>query len=126
MTAQFFILLTLFLWLATRPKPVFAQLITARIPGEVAISAELLSIPEKLSRIWSSTRDIFLRKLSYPFKTNYRYGLEFDIKNNKAHVFLCILLARILLILDLQEETTINQTAAEVFSRDVLLSTHEV
>ena len=93
LTAQFFILLTLFLWLATRPKPVFAQLITARIPGEVAISAELLSIPEKLSRIWSSTRDIFLRKLSYPFKTNYRYGLEFDIKNNKAHVFLCILLA---------------------------------
>ena len=52
-----------------------------------------MSIPEKLSRIWSSTRDIFLRKLSYPFKTNNRYGLEFDIKNNKAHVFLCILLA---------------------------------
>ncbi len=88
---EFFILFTLFLWLATRSKTVLAQLNTVRIPGKGAISAELLSIPEKSSRIWISTRDKSLRKPSFP--TNHRYGLQFNIKDNQAHVFLCILLA---------------------------------
>ena len=92
-TVKFFVLSTLFLWLATRSKPVRAQQNTARFPGKVFISAELSTISEKWSRIWSSTRDKFLRKSSFPSITNYCYGLQFDIKNNNVHVFLCILLA---------------------------------
>ena len=38
-----------------------------------------------------STRDIFLRKASYPCK--HRYGLEFSIKHKILHLVLCILLA---------------------------------
>ncbi|CAB3984752.1 fatty acid amide hydrolase-like [Paramuricea clavata] len=65
-----------------------------RIPstlcGVVGIK-QLAKLPDKLCFIWMSTRDIFLRKSSYPCK--HRYGLEFSIKHKSLHLVLCILLA---------------------------------
>ena len=88
----FAVFLTLVLWLSTRSKPTFIYLYTIT-PDRIQISAELTSIPTRLSNIWSSTRDNILRKLNISSKHVYRYGLQFDISNNKAHLFLCILLA---------------------------------
>ncbi len=88
----FAVFLTLVLWLSTRSKPTFICLYTIT-PDRIQISAELTSIPIRLSYIWSSTRDNILRKLNISSKHVYRYGLQLDISNNKAHLFLCILLA---------------------------------
>ena len=55
------------------------------------ISSELTSLSERLSCLWTSTRDKNVRKhamLSY-----HRYGLQFENKNRNLHLLLCILLA---------------------------------
>jgi hypothetical protein len=58
-----------------------------------SIASELLPISERLCFLWTSTRDNVLRKYDLPLKSTHRYGIQFDIKNNKLHLFICILLA---------------------------------
>ena len=58
-----------------------------------SIASELLPISERLCFLWTSTRDNVLRKYDIPLKSTHRYGIQCDIKNNKLHLFICILLA---------------------------------
>ena len=81
----------LVIWLFTRSKPQLTVLDDETTLKRVIISSELTKLPDKLCFIWMSTRDIFLRKSSYPCK--HRYGLEFSIKHKSLHLVLCILLA---------------------------------
>jgi hypothetical protein len=78
-------------WFAKRSKPKFVQYET--VTTSVNIASELLPISERLCLLWTSTRDNVLRKYNLPLKSTHRYGIQFDIKNNKLHLFLCILLA---------------------------------
>ena len=82
--------ITIYIWLLPRSKPTLYHY-TAPKSSNFEISSELTSIPDRLSYIWTSTRDNVLRKHS--FSLNYRYGLQFEIKNNNQHLFLIILLS---------------------------------
>ena len=57
----------------------------------VVINCELTYLPNKLSCVWILTRDVQLRKCSFPPK--YRYGLLFQVTGKSSHVVLLILLA---------------------------------
>ena len=78
-------------WLSTRAKPQLVVLDDVKIFDSVFISSELTTLPDKLTFIWTSTRDTSMRKLNYPCKI--RYGLEFIIKQKSLHLVLRILLA---------------------------------
>jgi hypothetical protein len=80
-------------WLANKSKPKFVQYETVTTSVNFSIASDLLPISERLCLLWTSTRDNVLRKDNLPLKSTYRYGIQFDIKNNKLHLFLCILLA---------------------------------
>ena len=80
-------------WLSTRSKPLFTNPITSELPQNTLISLELASLPNRLGFLWTSTCDNMLRKCTWPSKSNYRHGLQFSIKSNTLHLFLCILLA---------------------------------
>ena len=80
-------------WLAKRSKPKFVQYEKVTTSVNFSIASELLPISERLCLLWTSTRDNVLRKYNLPLKSTHRYGIQFDIKNNKLHLFLCILLA---------------------------------
>jgi hypothetical protein len=59
--------------------------------NDIVINCELTNLPDKLSCIWTATRDVQLRKWSYP--PNYRYGLHFQPNGKPSHVVLLLLLA---------------------------------
>ncbi len=82
--------IVVFFWLSTRSKP---NLNTIIFTQKLTIAPELVSIPNKLGYLWTSTRDNIQRKSTFPSQLHYRYGLTFNIKNNHIHLFLCILLA---------------------------------
>ena len=58
--------------------------------GIVNVSAELAILPEKICFVWSTTRDVVLRKFCPP--NFYRYGLHFKINCNNTTSLICILL----------------------------------
>ena len=74
-----------------RSKPQQIQLNTKATPNadNISISSELTSLSDRLSFVWTSTRDNILRKP----RANHRYGLEFKIKHHTIHLLLYILLA---------------------------------
>ncbi len=84
-------LLWLILWILTRAKTEQSCYSTTSIPGNFIISSELTSIPDRLIFIWSATRDVVLRKCR--LSPTYRYGLQFEVKNNNLHLLLNILLS---------------------------------
>ncbi len=78
---------TIVLWLLSRSTPTLVRIDVNKSSQNFTISSELTSLSERLSCLWTSTRDKILRKhttLSY-----HRYGLQF--KN--LHHLLVILLA---------------------------------
>ena len=81
---------TILVRLLSRSKPTLYRYTTPK-SNNVLISSELSSIPDRLCCIWTSTRDAVLRKRSLSF--NYRYGLQFEIKNKYQHLLLIILLS---------------------------------
>ncbi len=81
----------LWLWILTRTKTEQPCHSTTSIPGNFIISSELTSIPDRLIFIWSATRDVVLRKCR--LSSTYRYGLQFEVKNNNLHLLLYILLS---------------------------------
>ena len=81
---------TMLVRLLSRSKPTLYRYTTPK-SNNVLISSELSSIPDRLCCIWMSTRDAVLRKRSLSF--NYRYGLQFEIKNKYQHLLLIILLS---------------------------------
>ena len=89
--ARWFLFLAVSSWLLTRSKLTLLRHNNNSTPGNIFISSNLISIPDRLSYIWTSTRDFVLRKRAMSSK--YRYGLEFKIKENNLHLFLLILLS---------------------------------
>ena len=82
---------TIIFWLLSRSIPMLVQIDANKSQLNFTISPELTSLSERLSCLWTSTRDKILRKqdiLSY-----HRYGLQFEIRNKNLHLLLCILLA---------------------------------
>ena len=77
--------------LLARSKPQQIQLNTKATPNadNISISSELTSLSDRLSFIWTSTRDNILRKP----RANHRYGLELKTKHHTIHLLLYILLA---------------------------------
>ena len=59
------------------------------MPGNFFISPDLTSIPDRLSFIWTATRDIVLRKRR--LSSTYRYDLQFQVKNNNLHLVYILL-----------------------------------
>ena len=57
------------------------------------IASKLVKLPHRLCLLWLSTRDNVLRKHNFALKNNNRYGLQFHVANNMAHLTLRILLA---------------------------------
>lgn len=92
-TSFWILFLVAFFWLSTRSKPQLINLEDKTLPWNVSVASELASLPNRLGCLWTSTRDNILRKSTWPLKSNYRYGLQFNTKNNTLHLFLCILLA---------------------------------
>ena len=92
-TARLILFFTVSLWLSTRSKPILVQLNTTTSPRVIAISSELTSLPDRLSCVWTFTRDHFLRKNTFLTDLNQRYGLQFNVESNNIHLLLCILLA---------------------------------
>ena len=64
------------------------------IPKNNYIASELIELPNRLCLLWISTRDNVLRKHNLMLKNSYRYGLQFHVPNNMAHLTLIILLAK--------------------------------
>ncbi|CAB4010566.1 Hypothetical predicted protein [Paramuricea clavata] len=89
--AKWFLILAVSFWLLKRSKTALPHRNNTSMPGNIVISSKLTSIPDRLSYIWTSTRDVVLRKCAMSSK--YRYGLEFKIKKNNLHLFLLILLS---------------------------------
>ncbi|CAB4004932.1 Hypothetical predicted protein [Paramuricea clavata] len=89
--AKWFLTLAVSFWLLKRSKTALPHHNNTSMPGNIVISSKLTSIPDRLSYIWTSTRDVVLRKCAMSSK--YRYGLEFKIKKNNLHLFLLILLS---------------------------------
>ena len=87
---------TMLVRLLSRSKPTLYHYTTSK-SNNVLISSELSSILDRLcctSSVYfcrTSTRDAVLRKRSLPF--NYRYGLQFEIKNKYHYLLLIILLS---------------------------------
>lgn len=79
------------IWLANRSKPEFVHFEEKTTVTRIFIASELTTISNKLSLLWTSTRDNNLRKTSYPCK--HRYGLQLHINHKNLHLLLCILLA---------------------------------
>ena len=79
------------LWVLSRTKTCKPCHNTNSMPGNYFISPDLTSIPDRLSFIWTATRDIVLRKCR--LSSTYRYGLQFQVKNNNLHLLLYILLS---------------------------------
>ena len=90
-SATWFITLVIFYWLSLRSRPVLLRPETKSTLMNTVVSSELISLSERLCCVWTSTRDIILRKFNLPL--NYRYGLEFQIKHKNLHLLMCILLA---------------------------------
>lgn len=82
---------TVVIWLAKRSKPQLILFEDTTTFKRVFITSELTRLSAKLCFIWTSTRDIILRKSSYPCR--HRYGLQFEIEHKNLHLVLCILLA---------------------------------
>ena len=75
---------TIIFWLLSRSIPMLVQIDANKSQLNFTISPELTSLFEKLSCLWTSTRDKILRKqamLSY-----HRYGLQFEIRNKNLHL----------------------------------------
>ncbi|CAB4007842.1 Hypothetical predicted protein [Paramuricea clavata] len=89
--AKWFFILAVSFWLLKRSKTALPHHNNTSTPGNIVISSKLTSIPDRSSYIWTSTRDVVLRKCAMSSK--YRYGLEFKIKKNNLHLFLLILLS---------------------------------
>ena len=87
------LILTVIVLLSKRSKPEVVRYEGITNFSSIRISSELVSISGRLGLVWSSTRDNVLRKYNLPLKSTHRYGIQFDIKTNKLHLFLCILLA---------------------------------
>lgn len=56
----------------------------------VRVCAEIAALPQKLCLVWTSTRDVALRKFN--FSKHHRYGLDFQINCNNTSALICILL----------------------------------
>jgi hypothetical protein len=80
-------------WLATRSQPNFVRFNEKVTSTNIVIASELAVISEKLCLLWTLMRDKVLRKYNFPSGYKLCYGLDFNIKNNRSHLFLCILLA---------------------------------
>ncbi len=87
------LILTVIVLLSRRSKPEVVRYDGITNFSSICISSELVSISGRLGLVWSSTHDNALRKYNLPLKSTHRYGIQFDIKTNKLHLFLCILLA---------------------------------
>ena len=74
-------------------KPEIVRLEENIIPKNNYIASELIELPNRLCLLWISTRDNVLRKHNLMLKNSYRYGLQFHVPNNMAHLTLIILLA---------------------------------
>ena len=85
------LLLVVTFWLATRIQFVQFNPYATSKSFSIIISSELLSIPDRLSFIWSATRDAVIRRCQ--INPTYRYGLQFEVKNNYLHLLLLILLS---------------------------------
>ena len=85
------ITLVMFYWLSIRSRPVLLRPETKSTLWNIVITSELKSLSERLCCVWTSTRDVILRK--YNLSHNYHYGLEFQIKYKNLHLLMCILLA---------------------------------
>ena len=75
---------TIIFWLLSRSIPMLVQIDANKSQLNFTISPELTSLFERLSCLWTSTRDKILRKqamLSY-----HRYGLQLEIRNKNLHL----------------------------------------
>ena len=89
---HWFLILAVSFWLLSRSKAVLPHHNNTSKPAwNIIISSELTSVSDRLSYIWTSTRDIMLRKYAMPSK--FRYGLRFELKYNNLHLLLFILLS---------------------------------
>ena len=88
-----FVTLIVIVWLATRSTPELSRFKENVTSTNIFIISEIVEISDRLCLLWTLSRDKVLQKYNFPLKYIHRYGLEFNIKNNKAHIFLCILLA---------------------------------
>ena len=88
----FFLLGTIF-WLLTRSKTLINKVHcnSKTSHNKINICSELTSISDRVSFIWTSTRDAVLRKSSSPCR--HRYGLEFKTKHKNLHLILFLMLA---------------------------------
>ena len=88
----FFLLGTIF-WLLTRSKTFINKVHcnSKTSHNKINICSELTSISDRVSFIWTSTRDAVLRKSSSPCR--HRYGLEFKTKHKNLHLILFLMLA---------------------------------
>ena len=88
----FFLLGTIF-WLLTRSKTLINKVHcnSKTSHNKINICSELTSISDRVSFIWTSTRDTVLRKSSSPCR--HRYGLEFKTKHKNLHLILFLMLA---------------------------------
>ena len=84
--AEWFLILEVSFWLLKRSKTALPHHNNTSTPGNIVISSKLTSMLDRLRYIWTSTRDVVLRKCAMFSK--YRYGLEFKIKKNNLHLFL--------------------------------------
>ena len=76
---------TIIFWLLSRSIPMLVQIDANKSKPNFTISLELTSLSERLSCLWTSTRNKILRKqamLSY-----HRYGLQFEIRNKNLHFY---------------------------------------
>ena len=85
------IILTTIVLLSRRTRPVLLRLKTNSTPWNIVVTSELTSLSERLCCVWTSTRDVILRKYNLPH--NYRFGLEFQLNQRHQHLLMCILLA---------------------------------
>ena len=116
----FAVFLTLVLWLSTRSKPTFICLYTIT-PDRIQISAELTSIPIRLSYIWSSTRDNILRKLKFLPNMYTAMACSWTSVTIK-HTYSCVSYLPVILppIQDQLQTTTDSNLRTRIFQSGVL------
>ena len=60
--ARCFLIFAISIWWFTRSETTLPPHNNTSIPGNIAISSNLISIPDRLIFIWTGTRDYVLRK----------------------------------------------------------------
>ena len=88
--------------------------------GNIFISSELITLPERLCYVWVSTRDVVLRKYNLPCNSRHRYGLNLQTNRKISHAAILLLLAGDIATNPGPTFKTVNQTQEKSFKKTPL------